>query len=73
MPWFVILLITVALDAISFLLRPAPPAPPQAAAEQAPTASAGRLTPVVFGEVIVDDTNVLWTGDLSSVTYQVSA
>lgn len=65
MPWFVALLIGVALNVIAYLLMPKPKkARPEAAKDMdSPTAEAGRPIPVVFGELTVKGLNILWYGD----------
>lgn len=69
MPWIITLLITIAIDIVATLLRPHQP-DPAIAETRTPTASASAPIPWVFGEVIIDQTNVLWVGDVS--TRQVS-
>ncbi|MDE2128726.1 MAG: hypothetical protein KGJ74_03550 [Betaproteobacteria bacterium] len=51
---------------VSYLLAPKPPQqkPPAVGNEQAPTAQEGTPIPVVFGEVLVKNSNVVWYGDL---------
>lgn len=51
----------------SYYLQPSPQVPDNALAAEAvdvPTADAGRKIPVVFGRVMVKDSNVVWWGDL---------
>lgn len=58
----------VAALVISYALAPKPPnAPPPALDDiEAPTAEEGRAIPVIFGDVWVDDPNVVWYGDLQT-------
>ena len=70
MPWFVIVLISVALEVLAYVLMPKPKQTPQAVQDlQAPTAEAGRPMPVVFGSMRVKSMNVLWYGSGSTNTY----
>lgn len=74
MPWFIVLLVEVAVSVISYLVTPHPKqAAPTVQAEQTPQASAGMPIPVVFGEMGIDGVNVLWWGDKSTNTYQIDA
>lgn len=74
MPWFLIVLIAVALDVAAYLIMPKPKAPKPEAMQnaQAPTASAGTPIPVVFGTMTVNGPNCLWYGDTATRTYTVS-
>lgn len=51
---------------VSAALAPKPPQPKSAALEEfdIPVAEEGRAIPVVFGEVLLSDPNVMWYGDL---------
>jgi hypothetical protein len=68
MPFLIQLLISVALEIVAFLLMPHGP-PPQIAKEQTPTSDASKPIPWVFGEIVIDATNVLWCGDVSQDTH----
>jgi hypothetical protein len=72
LPWFIPILIALALEVLTFLIEPQP-RPPQVAQEKAPTADADKPIPWIFGEIRVDATNVLWVGELASRTYKVSS
>lgn len=68
MEWVAIGIAIFSLVA-SYYLQPGPQVPDDAiAAESAdvPTADASRKIPVVFGRVMVKDSNVVWWGDLST-------
>jgi hypothetical protein len=71
MPWFLWLLIGVALDVLAALLMPRPKKPP-IPAPVTPQVTAGDPIPVVFGSVTIKDPNVLWFGDVGVSTIQVS-
>lgn len=60
------LAIFVVSMVLSYVLAPKPPAPqaPPVGQEQAPTAQEGTPIPVVFGEVLVKNSNVVWYGDI---------
>jgi hypothetical protein len=74
LPWFLVLLVSVAIDVVAYLIMPKVSSKSTAAQDaQAPTASAGTPIPVVFGTITVKGTNVLWWGDKSTHTYQVDA
>jgi len=65
MPWFISLLIGLALQVIGYLLMPKPPKPKPPSLEdyEDPTAEAGRPIPVAFGSLTISGLNVLWFGD----------
>ncbi|PAL23544.1 hypothetical protein [Sphingopyxis sp. GW247-27LB] len=73
--WIIAIVISVALQAVSMLLRPKAKSARDASVKEleAPTADRAKPVGVVFGRVIVKDPNVLWFGDKSSRTYQVKA
>lgn len=62
------LIVLAASLLISYALAPKPPVPKPAALSDfdVPTAEEGRPIPVIFGEVWVTGSNVLWYGDLRS-------
>ncbi len=62
MPWFINLLIGLALNIIAYLImpKPKPPKPPAVTDMSGPTAEAGRPVPVVFGTVLVKSPNIIW-------------
>lgn len=51
---------------ISYALAPKPPAPkpPELSDVEAPTAEEGKAIPVIFGDVWIRGSNVVWYGDL---------
>lgn len=61
------LVVLVIAAVVASALAPKPQAPKAAVLEDfsAPTAEEGRPIPVVFGEVDVKGSNVLWYGDLT--------
>jgi hypothetical protein len=65
---FTALVVLVVAAVISYALAPKPPTQPPPALEDftVPTAEEGRPVPVVFGEVWITGSNVLWYGDLST-------
>lgn len=74
MPWFVIVLISIAVEALAFIIMPKPKQTPQAVQDlQAPTAEAGRAIPVVFGSMRVKGGNVLHYSHASTNTYTTQA
>ena len=75
LPWFVPILINIALMVVTTLLAPKPKQPKPAAVKdlESPTAEAGREVMVVFGTLTIKDPNVLWSGDKARRTYRVKA
>lgn len=75
MPWFIALLIGLALQVVAYLLMPQPkqPKPPAAQDAEDPVAEAGKPVPVVFGTLTVKGINVLWFGDKLKHTFKVKA
>lgn len=75
MPWFVSLLIGLALQVVAYLLMPQPkqPKPPAVQDADDPVAEAGKPIPVVFGTLNISGLNVLWFGDKSKRTFKVKA
>ncbi len=73
--WFVPFLIGLALNVVAYMLLPKPKvSKPEAAKDmENPVAEAGKAIPVVFGTVRVKGLNILWYGEKSITTYQVSA
>lgn len=74
-PWLVALIVSVVLNVAAVLITPKPKAPKPGAVEQAqaPTASAGRPMPLIFGTATITETNVLWFGRSGARQYEVSA
>ena len=65
MPFIVQVLIAVAMMIVSYMLMPKPKQTSQETQPgEAPTASAGRPVPVIFGTMRVKDPNCLWYGDV---------
>jgi hypothetical protein len=62
------LAILVISAVLTYALTPKPqsPAPDQLSDVSVPTIEIGKPVSVAFGEVWVDDSNILWYGDLSS-------
>lgn len=75
MPWWLLILVAIALTAVNYLLMPKPKAPkPDATTDlEDPTADAGRPVPVVFGTLTVKGLNSLWYGDKSFRTFKTNA
>lgn len=73
--FLIMLLVSLALNIVSYLLTPKPKtAKPEAAQDmEDPTAEAGRPIPVVFGTMTVKGLNVLWFGEKRINTYKVKA
>lgn len=65
--WNVIIMIVSAV--LSYALAPKPPTPKPPALEDfdAPTAEDGRAIMMIFGDVYVDDPNLISYGDLRTV------
>lgn len=64
----VILVLLVISIALSYALRPRVPQPPAAtlADVSIPQIEIGKPISVAFGEVWIDDSNIVWFGDLSN-------
>lgn len=75
MPFWIPLLIAIALLVVSYVLMPKPKTPkPDAATEMdSPTADAGKPIPVPFGCLTITSPNCLWFGDKSMNTYKIKA
>jgi hypothetical protein len=73
--WAIALLIAVVVEVIAYAIipKPAAPKPPAVQDEQTPTADASKPIPVIFGELTVNGTNVLWVGNKSQNTYDVTS
>jgi hypothetical protein len=73
-PWLIALAVSAVISVGAAVITPKPkaPKPPAVAQGEAPTASAGKPVPVVFGTVTIKEVNILWYGDKGQVTYQVS-
>ena len=67
MGWETVIYLVVAAI-ISIALAPKPPVPkqPELSEIEAPTAEEGKPIGVVFGEVVVRSSNVVWYGDLAT-------
>lgn len=68
------LVVLVVASVISYALAPKPPVPTPPSLQDftVPTAEDGRPVPVIFGEVWVTGSNVLWYGDLATSPIQKS-
>lgn len=74
MPWFIWLIIAVALDVIAYLIAPKPKqTSPTVEAIPGPIVDAGVPIPVVFGSVTITNPNILWYGDTSGIILNVNA
>lgn len=73
--WLVALLISVAMNIISYLIAPKPKtSKPDAAKEMDdPVAEAGMEVPVIFGTLTKKQPNILWFGDKTMRTYKIDA
>lgn len=73
--WAIALIISTALQVLSYVITPRPKAPKPEAAQQAenPTAEAGRPLPKMWGSMRVSATNIIGYWDKTTGTYQVSA
>lgn len=62
------LIIMVVAAVLSYALRPKPQRPAAETLEDVdvPTIEVGKPVSVAFGEVWIDDSNILWYGDLSN-------
>ncbi|MDX0622897.1 hypothetical protein GOD54_23645 [Sinorhizobium medicae] len=69
------IIIAIILAVAAYMLAPKPKGPTNSAARDldAPTVSAGRPVPVVFGTVICKSLNVLWFGEKNIIEYKVDA
>jgi hypothetical protein len=69
------LFILVVAAILSYALTPKPQTPPPDTLSDVsvPTIEIGKPVSVAFGDVWIDDSNVLWYGDLSSQPIQSSA
>jgi len=65
MPFFVQLLIGIALNVIAYLLAPKPKKekPPEVEDIDDPVAEAGKPIPVPFGTITIKGLNILWFGN----------
>lgn len=70
-----VLLISLAVSAISYLITPKPKTGKPAAASDLddPTSDAGREMPVPFGDITIKSPNILWFGEKSVRQYKVKA
>lgn len=71
---FTAFIVLVVAAVVSYALTPKPPTPAPPALEDfsVPTAEEGRPVPVVFGEVWITGSNVIWYGDLSTTPIRSS-
>lgn len=74
MPWFVWLIIAVALDVVAYLIAPKPKAEtPTVQQITAPVVEAGIPIPVVWGSMTIQSPNILWYGETGGVVANVNA
>lgn len=77
LPFFVSLLVQlvigVALSALGYLLMPKPKMEKgdDVTDMENPTAEAGRPIPVLFGELEITGTNIIWYGDKTNTPREV--
>lgn len=74
-PFLLQLAVGVVLNIIGFLLmaRPKQPKPPAVRDLEDPTAESGRPIPVVFGSMTVTGLNILYYGDKSIRSREISS
>lgn len=71
--WVIGLLISIAIDALAYVIMPKPKSSPQGVQDlQAPTSEAGRTAMVIFGSMKVTSPNILDYRDANTNTYTVS-
>lgn len=74
MPWFVWLIIAVALNVIAYLIAPKPKSQtPTVETITTPVVDAGIPIAVVFGSVTVQSPNILWYGEAAGGVQNVNA
>ena len=73
--WFVMMLVSFALNVVAYLLQPKPKTSQPASTEdmEDPTAEAGRPIPVLFGTMTIKGSNILWCGEKQTTTYKKSS
>ena len=74
MPFFVQLLIGLAINIVAYLIMPKPKAPKPPAAQdlQDPVAEAGKPLPVLSGSMTIKGLNILYWGEKRKITRNVS-
>jgi hypothetical protein len=74
MPYYYIVVLILSI-VLSYALRPRPPQPAAAtlADVSIPQIEIGRPVAVVFGEVWIDDSNIIWFGDLNNMPIYASS
>lgn len=77
-PWLLwigkmLLLTIIQIAAYALMPKPKGPKPDEFKDLESPKAEAGKPIPVVFGEVILSEWNLLWSGDIETVTSEVDA
>ena len=74
MPFFVQLLIGLAINIIAYLILPKPKVdkPPAAADLDDPVAEAGKPLPVLSGSMTIKGLNIMYWGEKQKVTRNVS-
>jgi hypothetical protein len=75
MPWFLPLLLAIAVNVLAYLLTPKPKKEKREEVKDAddPVADAGKPVPVVFGTMTVKGLNVLHFTDKGKYTFEVNA
>lgn len=74
-PLLVQLAVGVGMQVVGYLLAPKPKGPQPAEVKDMddPTAEEGRPIPVVFGEMEVTGTNIIWFGEKATRTRKIKA
>lgn len=62
----IFIMVIAALLTYALTPKPKTPPPDQLSDVSVPTIEIGKPVSVAFGEVWIDDSNILWFGDLSS-------
>jgi hypothetical protein len=75
MPFFVQLLIGLAISIIAYLILPKPKVekPPEASDLEDPVAEAGKPLPVLSGSMTIKGLNFLYWGEKQKITRHVSS
>lgn len=75
MPFFVQLLIGLAINIIAYLILPKPKVekPPAAADLEDPVAEAGKPLPVLSGSMTIKGLNILYWGEKQKIIRMISA
>ncbi|MFL0802459.1 MAG: hypothetical protein K6L81_01990 [Agarilytica sp.] len=68
MTFLIQLVISLVIAYVAARAQPGPPSPDPAVEDdvRVPTAKSGKPIPVIFGEELIENPNVVWWGDLDS-------